>query len=316
MKEKAEKKEKSKLRKIIGYVITGIVICLFALVAIGQIMGLVLKDKNNGQSLAFGKFGNFIVLTDSMEPEYDKNNAIITYKQSPEKIYSMYLENMEYNRPIQEEYSKKISAVTTSDEKIALIEEMEKKERHIDITFMDNYSGYASIKPSKDTPDPILSNLDSPVQVRSGEMATPIMTHRLREMRVDETKKEGEGRYTFITSGTNINGYYASFGQYQAFTENQFLGEVVMNSPALGSFFRFVTSVWGLLILLLIPALYLIITSIIDIVRALKEKDEAEPVITGNAASLKDLPPEEIERLKQEMLEDMMNKKQDDGHDQ
>lgn len=314
MNEKPEKKKKSKLRKVIGYVLTGIVVCLFALVAIGQVIGLVSKDKNNGQSLAFGKFGNFIVLTDSMEPEYDKNNAIITYKQSPDTIYQMYLENLEYNRPIQEEYAKKISTVTSTDEKITLIEEMEKKEKHIDITFMDNYSGYASIKPSKGTSDPILENLDSPVQVSSGEMSSPIMTHRLREMRIDETKKEGEGRYIFITSGTNINGYYASFGQYQAFTENQFLGEVILNSPALGSFFRFVTSVWGLLILLLIPALYLIITSIIDIVKALKEKDETEPVPANTA--LKDLPPEEIERLKQEMLEDMMNKKQDDGHDQ
>ncbi len=303
---KQEKKEKSKKRKIIEWVVTGVILCLFGFVAIGQILGIANKSNNNGQSLNFGVYGNFIVLTDSMKPEYDEQSAIITKKQGLDSVYTLYLENQEYNKPIQEKYAKQISEAKTSDEKTSLILAMEKEEKHIDITFMDSYASYSSVKPSKETSDPILSNLSDPVQ------AGQIMTHRLREMRVDETKKEGEGKYTFITSGTNIGGHYSQFGQYQAFTEAQYLGVVMINSPFLGGFFQFISSVWGLLILLLIPALYLIITSVLDIVKALKEKDEEEPVSetpSGDAPknSLSSLSKEDQERLKREMLEDMLN---------
>lgn len=311
-KEKAEKKEKSKKRKIIEWVITGFILLLFAAVGLGQILGIANRSNNNGQTLNFGVYGNFIVLTDSMEPEYQEKTAIVTKKQNLESLYTLYLENLEYNKPIQEKYATQISSASTTEEKTQLILQMEKEEKHIDITFMDMYSGYSQIKPSKDTSDPILNNLDSPVQVSTSEMSSPIMTHRLREMRLVEGKNEGEGKYIFITSGTNIGGHYSQFGQYQAFTEAQYLGVVMLNSPFLGGFFQFVASVWGLLILLLIPALYLVITSVLDIVRALKEKDEEEetPAIenASGTSSLKDISLEDQERLKQELLQEMLEK--------
>lgn len=310
---KKEKKEKSTRRKIIEWILTGIVVCLFALVGIGQVLGIANKSNNNGQTLNFGVYGNFIVLTDSMKPEYDEKSAIITKKKNLEEVYQLYLENLEYNKPIQEKYAEKIREAKTSEEKTTLILAMEKEEKHIDITFMDNYSSYSIVKPTKDTVDPILSNLDSPVQVSSSEMSVPIMTHRLREMRVDESKTEGEGKYTFITSGTNIGGHYSQFGQYQAFTEAQYLGVVIINSPILGGFFQFVASVWGLLILLLIPALYLIITSVLDIVSALKDEDDEDDnnkpqkQVSQDGTSLASLSKEDQERLKQEMLEEMLH---------
>lgn len=307
---KEKKKEKSKAFKVLSYVVTGILSAVFLLIAVGQIMGLSLKSKNNGQSLSFGVFGNFIVLTDSMEPEYPEKTAIVTYKESPEKIYSLYLENQKYNEPIQKEYEKKLSQVQNQEETIALLEEMESKEKHIDITFMDIYSGYRNVKPSRDTHDPILSNLNDPVQVSSSVMSVPIMTHRLREIQIDDSKEEGEGRYTFITSGTNIGGHYSQMGQYQAFTEEELLGVVKINSPILGGFFQFITSVWGLLVLLLIPALYLIISSIKDILDALKEKEESSASEEKNKElSLDSLSKEEQERLKSEMLEEMLQNK-------
>jgi hypothetical protein len=318
--ENKDKKPKSKARKIIEWVVTGVIICLFALVAIGQILGIANRGNNNGQTLSFGVYGNFIVLTDSMEPEYEKQTAIITKKMSLDKLYELYQENCEYNKPIQEKYSAQITAATTTEEKTNLILAMEKEEKHIDITFVDNYANYASVKPSKDTSDPILNNLDSPVQVSTTEVS--VMTHRLREMRVDESVSEGNGRYTFITSGTNIGGHYSQFGQYQAFTEAQYLGMVMINSPFLGGFFQFVSSVWGLLILLLIPALYLIITAVMDIVKALKEKDEEEELVTQQGkdntttpsanSSLSNLSKEDQERLKKEMLDEMLNNSKKD----
>jgi hypothetical protein len=309
---KKEKKEKSKKRKIIEWIVTGVILCLFGLVAIGQILGIVNRSNNNGQTLTFGVYGNFMVLTDSMEPEYATNTAIVTKKENLSSLYNLYLEYKEDNKSIEEEYNVKINAAATSEEKISLISEMEKKEKHIDITFYDNYSAYSSVKPTQGTSSPILDMLNEPVQSNN------VMTHRLREMRVDETKKEGEGKYTFITSGTNIGGHYSQFGQYQAFTEKEYLGTVKINSPFLGGFFQFVSSVWGLLILLLIPALYLIVTSVLDIVRALNEKEEESDTKNPSGGDGKDstdtsgstlssLSKEDQERLKREMLEEMLN---------
>jgi hypothetical protein len=69
----------------------------------------------------------------------------------------------------------------------------------------------------------------------------------------------------------------------------------------------------GLIILLLIPAGYLIITSSIDIVKALKEKEETETSGTSNNApsSLDNIKGADRERLKKELLEEMMNKKKE-----
>lgn len=307
MKEKI-KKEKSKVRKIVEWCLTIVLLGIFAAIAIGQILGLTSRSKNNDQTLNFGVYGNFLVLTDSMEPEYEINTAIVTKKENLSSLYKLYLEYQEDNKAIEEEYSTKINAAASSEEKITLISEMEKKEKHIDITFSDTYTSYSSIKPSKNTTSPILNMLNEPVQANS------VMTHRLREMRVDESKNEGEGKYIFITSGTNIGGHYSQFGQYQAFTENEYLGTVKINSPFLGGFFKFVSSVWGLLILLLIPALYLVITAVLDIVKALKNKedddDNDDNNNNSNSSSLDGLSDEDKERLKQEMLQEMLNNKE------
>ena len=85
------------------------------------------------------------------------------------------------------------------------------------------------------------------------------MTHRLREVHVNEDRAFGEGHYIFVASGINTMGLNSREGQYQIFTEAQYLGTVKSANKFLGRTMNFISSVWGLLILLLIPLLLLIL---------------------------------------------------------
>ena len=90
------------------------------------------------------------------------------------------------------------------------------------------------------------------------------------------------------------------------------IGEVKGVSPFLTFIYKIFTSVWGLLILILIPALYLIITSVIDMVSALNDKEEKTPpqLISQDVKGdvLTSLSDEDKERLKKELLEELLEK--------
>lgn len=167
---------------------------------------------------------------------------------------------------------------------------------HIDITF--SYQNYAYFVPD----DTSLTNQTNRSVPR--DLYGHAMTHRLREIHVDSTKATGQGRYIFIVAGINAESSWA-LNQYQAFDERYLLGVVVMNSNALGQVFKFIASPWGLFGLLLIPAFYLVISSMVDIFRALKEPEEAE-ASGGGVAQIED---KDRERLKQEMLMQMLEEK-------
>ena len=263
---KKVKKPKSKARKIVEWVLTGIFFIAFGLFAAGQIDGMVHKSENYGQTISFG-FGSFVILTDSMEPDYMTDSAIITYREDLTSVYERYQKSL-------------------SDDSIT-----------IDVTFMDVY--YTSYKP---TFHPDLKEQTT--------CTNSVMTHRIREIHVDESKEYGEGRYTFIVSGINTSEHQSQAGQYQAFTEKQYLGIVQANSKVLGGFYRFISSPWGLLVFLLIPAFYLVITSVLDIFAAMKDKDEGDGGGNDNTpSSLDELSDEDRERLKKELLEQMLSKK-------
>lgn len=66
----------------------------------------------------------------------------------------------------------------------------------------------------------------------------------------------------------------------------------------------------GLLILILLPSGYLIITSILDIVKGLKEDDEDTKQKVESTDGLQ-LSNEDKERLKSELLEELLNKTND-----
>ena len=291
-KKKAPKKPKSKTRKIIEWVLTGIFAVIFIILGIGQIDGMVHQKDHHNQMLKFG-YGTFVVQTDSMEKDvnnktvYGVKSAIITHLDSPESIYKDYL-----------------------------------KGKTIDVTFYDSYTAETAYTTPDHTKNPELTT-------RTPSAQYPIITHRVREINVNENVKKGQGRYTFIVAG--INPYSTNLGsdgvhpvtinQYQVFTESELLGRVVIGSAFLGGVFGFVSSVWGLLILLLIPAFYLIITSVIDIFKAYKEPEEAKEGAsssgesgesTGESASsdaLNELSEEDKKRLKEELLQEMLEKK-------
>ena len=253
-KKKKAKKPKSKLRKTIEWILTGIFLALFAVIMAGHLDGLVHRKEHYNQQIRFG-VATFVVKTDSMEPKYKVNSAIVTYLQKVDTIIN------DFN-----------------------------KGKEVDVTFMDVYTGPAQV--------------DNPQYTTRTSITNYPMTHRLREIHKTETG------YVFIVSGINIGAHLSAADQYQAFTEKELLGVVVANSAFLGGFFGFIGSPLGLLALLLVPAMYLVITSVIDIFKAYKEPDE-QP---AGEAEIKDhgtvdLTEEDKKRLKAELLDEMMNKK-------
>ena len=265
---KRTKKPKSKARKIIEWVLTGLFLVLFAIVGIAQIDGMVHKKDHYNQLIRFG-YSNYVVETNSMEPKYMKGTAIIDYLEDADKIYSRY-----------------------------------QKGEEINVTFMDVYQVRNEYTTPKNNPQ---------LTTRTPVTNVP-MTHQVKEILVNPNVKKGEGKYTFITAGINTGVSAATDAngqiyQYQAFTEKELLGVVVANSAFLGGIFAFVGSPFGLLALLLIPALYLIITSVIDIFKAYKEPEEENASSSKENKGTLDLSEEDKKRLKEELLEEMLNKK-------
>ena len=280
---KTTKKPKSKARKIVEWVLTGIFLVFFIILGIAQIDGMVHKKDHFDQTLKFG-YGTFVVRTESMEPAYKKGYAIVTKLESYESIYKRF-----------------------------------QADKTVDVTFYYNKNCYDEAmgnplsKPSVEK-NPQLTKLIQPAEY-------PIITHRVMEINVDTSKKAGQGRYTFIVAGINNSVASATDSegrvyQYQSFTEKYLLGRVVIGSAFLGGVFSFVSSIWGLLILLLIPAFYLVITSVIDIFKAYKEP-ETENASSGegskegseNSDGTLELSEEDKKRLKDELLQEMLNKK-------
>ncbi|NLB48731.1 MAG: hypothetical protein GX813_02690 [Erysipelotrichia bacterium] len=272
---KKNKKPKSKLRKTIEWVFTGIFIALFLVVFAGQIDGMIHKGEHYNQDIRFG-FATFIVETNSMEPDYKVDSAIITFLEDPQKIYERY-QNGET----------------------------------IDLTFMDAYGANTPYTKPLKAENAHYTNKTQPTNVP--------MTHRLKEVLINENLIKGEGRYTFIVAGINLEGYASAANQYQAFTEKELLGRVIANSPILGGVFNFVSSPFGLLFLLLIPSFYLIITSVIDLFKAYKEPDELKVESVADqvdvTSSGRQLSAKDKKLLKDQLLQEMLAKKSGDKNE-
>ena len=299
---KKTKKKKSKARTIVEWVLTGIFGALFLFFAVGQIMGMVNKKKYYGETLTYG-YGTFVIRSSSMAPEYKVGTAIITHLDSPESIikefdkgnavdmtiYSAYLQNgLTYNYY---EYRPDNIDVYYYGRHIVYGEKLEGQE--VTQEFHFTLEGHDPVYPTSET-------------------GTRVVTHRMIGYYIDGTRALGKGKYTFVLAGINPEGVLASPGQYQLATENELLGVVKVNSNVLGGFFKFITSPWGLLIFLLVPAFYLVVTSVLDIFKAIKEPEEGEveeEKVKGSSSSIEGLSEKDKERLKKEMLEEMLNKK-------
>ena len=260
-KEKRAKKPKSKVRKILEWVLTGLFVAVFGFLSVTQIIAMTTKGQNHNVPL-YGNMQVLQILTDSMEPKYKVNGVVFVQKVEP-------------------------SELKVGD----------------DVTFIWNVQGY-----------------DIP------------MTHQLSEIKTPE--ETGTTHYEFVAHGINkeskqcagdINGTATAdcTDQTQTFSEGVLLGKVIGYSVVLGATFNFMTQPWGLLILLLIPALYLITTSVIDIVRAAKLDDEPQPASPDGEGGevppplpddkLSGLSEEDKKRLKEELLNEMMEERMKGG---
>lgn len=291
------KRPKSKVRRIIEWVLLGIFLAIFGVIAAGTIDSMIHAKEHYGEKLKFG-IGSFVVLTNSMEPKYNKDDALITYKEDMEAIVSE-LKAVPNATIIQDDEEKFIITMDINDTN---------KDHGVDITFKNVNMGidWSTFEFVNDC-------------YKTGQMITTgyVMTHRIMELHVDKTIAYGNGRYTFVTAGINHGGTHSLMGQYQFVTEKNYLGTVKVSSQFLGQIFKFVSSAWGLIILLLIPAAYLIVVSGIDIFRALKDTDgegssETRVSNTDNSKKiegLEELSEEDRERLKRELLDQMIEEK-------
>ena len=280
-----EKKPKSKARKIIEWAITGFFLVIFAFVMVGQVDAMIHQKEHYNQQLRFG-YGTFVVTTDSMSPTYRVNTALITYLEDPDKIYDDFVN----------------------------------KHKTIDLTFIHITLPDTEYSKPLEEENQVLTNRTNRESTKVDGKA---MTHRVREIHVNNSVEKGSGKYTFITAGINTKSTFMGWkkgddpiviNQYQAFTEKQLLGVVKMNSPVLGGVFFFVSQWYGLLTLLIIPAFYLVISSVLDIFKAYKEPEPAEGESKESSSNKGpiELSEEDKKRLKAELLEEMMNKKKGD----
>ena len=266
-----EKKPKSKARKIIDWVVTGVFATL--IVGVGTVFVLNRFSKNqNVLGAAYQK-----VLTDSMSPVYKVNDIIVVKKTDPQKIYTWVNEG-----------------------------------KDVDVSFR-----------VKDIVEPVSL-------INTFKNSDVSMTHRILTAEYSEAPLVDEitgvtYHYTFVTHGINTqsewcksaSGYNDCTNQTQKFHENALIGKVERKSHLL----TFATSVWGLLILLLVPCMYLITASVFDICKALdKTEENPEPgevseegkrVIGSKDDPLAGLSDKEKEKLKKQMLDELLGKKGD-----
>ena len=137
-----------------------------------------------------------------------------------------------------------------------------------------------------------------------------IITHRVGEIQISD-----EGVYTFICHGINTNSSQCEGDctyQTQIVKEEWVLGKVVGKNAFIGGFYNFMLQPYGLFVLVLIPGGYLIITAIFDLVKASKGPKK---LVTENSSGeeikvdTSNLSEEDRERLKKELLNEMLDKK-------
>lgn len=149
------------------------------------------------------------------------------------------------------------------------------------------------------------------------------VTHRISDIVVDMSKAEGQGRYTFTAHGINKQSEQCGGGdctyQTQTFNETKVIGRVVKRSGFLTGYYKVSTSLIGLIGFILVPCLYLVVTSVIDITKTLRESEQAEelgintvdaiPIEPNKDDPLAGLSEEEKEALKKQMLDEILGGK-------
>jgi len=278
---KKVKKERSKVRKIIEGIFVGIFVALVGVSCFAMISSTVAK-KEGGNEYAPTSVGNIympiIVLTDSMEPDIKTDSAIFLKKITPEEVVEKYNNNEKVD--------------LCFDDYFAVYQNITSAYTETTINFLANYSVNGVGQPKTDR-----TTESTPAPIRT-------LTHRLFYIQINNDTPLGEGKYFFFVEGINTEStHYSATNQYQVFTESELYGLVTGSSVFIGGVFSFVKSPLGLIILLLIPTLYMVISSVLDLFKAY----EPEPEGTS-PDGLKGLSKKDIKRLKEEMLNQIINK--------
>lgn len=280
-KKKKEKKPQSKAKKIVNWVITGV----FGAIIVGVII-FNLVSRFSGTGYIFGSQYP-MVLTDSMEDDYMVGDVLNVRKI---KNYDALADSYRYGDDKVEGTADDATSVT-----VGQIETLTNGAT-IDLTF--NYDIFGSGKDYS-------------------------VTHRLSQIVIHHDIESGSGKFDFTCHGINTHSSQCSTSggdctsQTQTFDENKLIGQVKGVNGFLTFFYKIFSSVWGLLVVILIPALYLIISSVIDIFKAATAKDpdlvseggEAPPQDNSSPNdALGNLSKEDLERLKKDLLEELMEK--------
>ena len=199
----------------------------------------------------------------------------------------------------------KDSALITYKEEVKDIYSRVSKGKKVDVTFANIGNNATAYVPKDDFYKP----------ENGGRLVITnrVMTHRIVEMQFNKEVKYGYGRYIFVAAGINPKGYQSGDHQYQVFTEKEYLGTVKVHNQFLGKVFNFIVSPVGLIILLLVPAAYLIVVSSIDIFKTLKTSEEQEKSVSEapTGGKLAQASEADRERLKKELLEELKNKRKE-----
>ena len=274
--EKVEIKKKSKVKKVFNWIIAGVFGSLLVAITIFNLV-----NKFAGDGFIFGSQYP-MVLTDSMEPEYMVGDVLIINKV---KSYSDLVEEYRLGDDGVEN-TEDDAIVTIGSSTTTLVDGAT-----IDLTFLYDIAGI-------------------------GEEFS--VTHRVSKVVIREDLEEGSGRFFFTTHGINTDSEQCSTNggdctnQTQSFDERKVIGRVQSVNGFLTVVYSVFTSTWGLLALILIPAIYLIITSVIDIVKTMSEKEETSS--SSNSANpvkddlLSQLSPKDLERLKKDLLNELLDK--------
>ena len=139
-------------------------------------------------------------------------------------------------------------------------------------------------------------------------------THRIIEI-AENTDESKDYKYTFVCQGINKDSPKWR-DQKQYVHEDKVLGKVVGKSPFIAFIYKVFSSVWSLIVLILIPSMYLVISAILDLFKKYNLDEEPEGALdkpkkpTNNGPSrLEGMSKEEKERLKKQMLDEMLNRK-------
>lgn len=270
-KEKIKKEKlKSKPRKIIEWILFSLFGVFFFVIISFQIITNVNKRNNHGVPTLFN-YQIMNVLTDSMEPDYKVQDVLLVKKVDVKDIYNEVINN-EYTTLGQIQFFNTEDGNYIDEEAYIINKDYLK----IDVSFVYNFAS-SSIN---------------------------VMTHRLSAIKYSES----DNSYILYAQGINLESeHFSGLNQGQKFLDSRLLGKVVKNSTLLKYYYSFLSSGWGLLIVILIPGSYLIITSVIDLFK--KNDEPKEELITND--KLKNISKEDKERLKEELLKEMINKKKE-----